>query len=290
MVKPLKVGDSVATIAAGSALSSPERLHQGLSILKGWGLESLPVSSIDRHWGYLAGSDDQRRGDLQASAPLLACARGGWGAARLLEGTVRWQPGWLLGFSDATALLWARLNAGFDGNVHGPMLTTLDAEPLWSQERLRKLLFGEPLEALTGEGLGGGEAIGPLIVANLTVATHLLGSHHQPDLRGAILVLEDVGEAPYRLDRMLTHWRLCGQLQKLAGIGFGNFEKCGDPNDPEELSFSSETVIRERTADLGIPRVLELPVGHRPGNAALPLGRLARLDGDRGELSLVPCV
>lgn len=286
--RPLQVGDAVAPVAASSALSHPERLQQGLAILNSWGLECLPAPAIDRHWGYLAGTDDQRRSDLQVSAPLLACARGGWGAARLLEGTLPWQPGWLLGFSDVTALLWARLSAGFDGNVHGPMLTTLPGEPSWSQERLHNLLFGASVEDLHGEGLGGGDATGPLVVANLTVATHLLGSRHLPDLRGAILILEDVGEAPYRLDRMLTHWRLCGELQKLAGIGFGNFEGCGDAEDPSGLVFDTETVIRERTADLCIPRVRDLPVGHRPGNAALPLGRLARLDGDRGKLSLLP--
>ena len=285
--RPLQAGDAVAPVAASSALANPERLQEGLAILKSWGLDCLPAHGIDRHWGYLAGTDDQRRNDLETSAALLACARGGWGAARLLEGPVRWRPGWLLGFSDVTALLWARLKAGFDGSVHGPMLTTLSKEPSWSQERLRDLLFGNPLKNLYGNGQGGGVATGPLIVANLTVATHLLGSRHLPDLHGAILILEDVGEAPYRLDRMLTHWRLCGELQKLGGIGFGNFEGCGDADVPDASGFDTEAVIRERTTDLGIPRVFELPVGHRPGNAALPLGRLARLDGDRGELSLM---
>lgn len=286
--QPLRQGDAVATVAASSALRDPQRLFDGLALLKGWGLDCRAPDPVDRWWGYLAGNDHERRADLTARASLLACIRGGWGAARLLEHDVLWQTGWLLGFSDVTALLWSRLAAGFAGNVHGPLLTTLADEPRWSQERLRQLLFGEPVDDLKGAGLGGGQASGPLVVANLTVASHLLGSPHVPDLRGAILVLEDVGEAPYRIDRMLTHWRLCGVLQQLAGIGFGNFEGCDDADHhSDERCFSLSQVLEERTSDLGIPRVKDLPVGHRSGNAALPLGHQACLDGATGTLSLV---
>ena len=100
-------------------------------------------------------------------------------------------------------------------------------------------------------------------------------------------MLEDVGEAPYRIDRMLTQWRLNGSLQGLAGLGFGNFADCDDETSAASESFNLEQVLEERTADLGIPRVMELPVGHRPGNAALPLGAMARLDGQTGRLSLL---
>jgi muramoyltetrapeptide carboxypeptidase len=131
------------------------------------------------------------------------------------------------------------------------------------------------------------------------VATHLLGTPHLPDLRGAILVLEDVGEAPYRIERMLTHWRLSGALQQLAGIGLGQFSDCDDapsedapaegPSSDQELDrFSLEQVLRERTADLGVPVVSGLPVGHVAGNAALPLGAWAELDADRGLLRMLP--
>jgi len=170
--------------------------------------------------------------------------------------------------------------------VHGPLLTTLPSEPEWSQQRLRKLLFGEALPDLQGRGLGGGIASGPLLVANLTVASHLLGSPWIPGLDGAILILEDVGEAPYRIDRMLTQWRLCGALHRLAGLGFGSFSACEDDR-PDQLSFTVKQVLEERTADLNIPRVMDLPVGHQSGNAALPLGRQTRLDGDNGQLSLL---
>jgi len=295
--KPLRSGDRVRLVAASSALEEGERLQRGMQVLRSWGLEvEERPELVGRRWGYLAGEDQDRAADLhpgetssQSGAALLAFVRGGWGSARLLEQDLPDHDAWLLGFSDVTSLLWERLARGRGGAIHGPLLTTLAAEPTWSQDRLRALLFGEPLLDLEGEGWQSGVAAGPLLAANLTVATHLLGTRHLPDLRGAILVLEDVAEAPYRLERMLTHWRLCGALQQLAGIGFGNFRDCVDhdrSDQPSHHYFTAEQVLRERTADLGIPVVAQLPVGHWPGNGALPLGSLARLDGRTGRLSL----
>jgi muramoyltetrapeptide carboxypeptidase len=293
----------VRLVAASSALEESGRLAAGLAVLAAWGLalEEPPVALHQRRWGYLAGRDPERAADLQirpaadpaaATPPALwACVRGGWGSARLLEAPLAQPPGWLLGFSDVTSLLFERVRRGLGGGIHGPMLTTLAAEPEWSRERLRALLFGEALDDLQGVGWRAGVAEGSLLVANLTVATHLLGTPHLPDLRGAILILEDVGEAPYRIERMLTHWRLSGALQQLAGIGFGSFLGCDEADgraaDPPEHRFSVAQVLQERTQDLGVPVVAGLPVGHAPGNAALPLGRPARLDGDRGRLSLL---
>jgi muramoyltetrapeptide carboxypeptidase len=288
---PLRRGDRVGLVAASSALDDGAKLAAGLELLRDWGLvvEDSPAL-LERRWGYLAGADAERAADLVAEPPpaLLACVRGGWGAARLLERPLALGEGWLLGFSDVTSLLWARVARGQGGAVHGPLLTTLAAEPAWSQERLRALLFGEPVPDLEAVGWRGGVAEGPLLVANLTVATHLLGTPHLPALDGAILVLEDVGEAPYRLDRLLTHWRLSGALAQLAGLAFGRFDAC---EDPDGEGFSSLEVLRERTADLGIPVLAGLPLGHgEAGNAALPLGVMARLDADAGRLSLLRAV
>ena len=296
---PLRPGDRVRLVAASSALAEGGRLEEGLALLERWGLvvEAETLAIRERRWGYLAGRDHERAADLQpaakASRPpaLWACVRGGWGSARLLESPLQQPPGWLLGFSDVTSLLLDRVARGEGGGIHGPMLTTLAAEPGWSQERLRALLFGEPLQPLRGEGWRAGVAEGPLLVANLTVATHLLGTPHLPCLSGAILILEDVGEAPYRIERMLTHWRLSGALRQLAGLGFGSFEGCEEADsragEPESHRFSVEQVLRERSLDLGLPVVAHLPVGHSPGNAALPLGCAARLDGGLGRLELL---
>ena len=287
---PLRRGNRVQLAAASSALQADAlaRLEAGIAVLEAWGLQVDPHPEPLRQWGHLAGTDQQRLVDLTSPAPLVACLRGGWGSARLLEQPEPFQHSnpsqWLLGFSDVTSLLWSRQAAGIPGGIHGPMLTSLAGEPAWSQERLRQLLFGEPLAALTGTTWQGGVAEGPVLVGNLTVATHLLGTPHLPDLRGAVLVLEDVGEAPYRLDRMLTHWRLCGALQQLAGIGFGSFSGCDDNDEPAAPEPAWRSVLQERTADLGIPVIADLPVGHEPGNAALAIGQRVRLDANRGEL------
>jgi muramoyltetrapeptide carboxypeptidase len=298
---PLRPGDRVRLVAASSALAESGSLDAGLALLTTWGLvvDPPPLPLPTRRWGYLAGRDAERAADLlpaadsapAAAAALWACVRGGWGSARLLEAPLPQPPGWLLGFSDVTSLLFDRVCQGLGGGVHGPLLTTLAAEPPWSQERLRALLFGEAVADLQGVGWQSGVAEGPLLVANLTVATHLLGTPHLPELDGAILILEDVGEAPYRIERMLTHWRLSGALGRLAGIGFGSFAGCDEADsraaEPPEHRFTVAQVLRERTLDLKLPVVTDLPVGHAPGNAALPLGRPARLDGGRGRLTLL---
>ena len=119
---PLKAGDLVGVVAASSAYDDLQPLAAGLELLRSWGLQANDQSIPERRWGYLAGTDQERIADLQCqpSPALLACARGGWGAARLLEHPIQWNPGWLLGFSDVTALLLARQSGGLDGGIHGP--------------------------------------------------------------------------------------------------------------------------------------------------------------------------
>ena len=290
--RSLQAGDRVQLAAASSALQGDaiSRLEAGIVVLERWGLEVEPHRNLQRHWGYYAGTDPERLEDLQPNAPLVACIRGGWGSARLLERPLAEERHWLLGFSDVTSLLWARQAAGLPGGIHGPMVTTLGAEPEWSQERLRALLFGEALPPLQGTVWSPGQAEGPCLAGNLTVATHLLGTPHLPDLSGAILLFEDIGEAPYRIDRMLSHWRLSGALQQIAGLGFGSFSDCeGDEDDARnpQRSFGLQAVLQERCGDLGIPVIADLPFGHRCGNAAIPIGRRGRLDGERGQLLLL---
>jgi muramoyltetrapeptide carboxypeptidase len=130
-----------------------------------------------------------------------------------------------------------------------------------------------------------GVGTGPLVVTNLTVATHLIGTPWFPDLKGAILVLEDVGEAPYRIDRMLTHWRSAGLMRGLAGVACGRFSWKKDDILPGD--FTMEEILEQRLGDLGIPLVMNLPLGHGRPNMALPVGQQARLDGRRGQLSLL---
>ncbi|MBW4553361.1 MAG: LD-carboxypeptidase [Aphanocapsa sp. GSE-SYN-MK-11-07L] len=287
---PLSPGDRLWVINPSGAIRNFNLFNQGLAVWeqRGYRVELSP--SIHHQWGYLAGSDRDRRQQLLAGLKDqqikgILCGRGGYGGARLLEDWI-WLDGiskWLIGFSDITSLLWSYAQQGVAG-VHGPVLTTLGQEPDWSVQRLFDLVEGRSLLPLTGKSWVTGVAEGLLLPANLTVATHLLGTLQQPDLTGVILALEDVGEAPYRLDRMLTQWRSLGIFQQIKGIALGRFNQCQVPADVP--SFTVEEVLRDRLSDLGIPIVADLPFGHDGVNAALPVGVPAWLDGDQGLLCL----
>ncbi|OLP17991.1 LD-carboxypeptidase [Leptolyngbya sp. 'hensonii'] len=288
---PLQPGDRLHVVAPSGALRELEAFHRGLEVWRSRGYSLILGSGHDDRWGYLAGSDENRR--LQLLTALkdpdcrgILCVRGGYGGMRLLEDWT-WpeiDPKWLIGFSDVTSLLWSLSQQGISG-IHGPLLTTLAQEPDWSQQRLFDWVEGRGLtEPLIGQGWGGGHAEGLLLPANLTVATHLLHTPLQPDLAGVILALEDVTEAPYRIDRLLTQWRLSGALRQVQGIALGRFSHCQAP--AHIPSFTVEEVLHDRLSDLGIPIVADLPFGHDGPNAALPVGVPVRLDGDRGTLTI----
>ena len=290
MTEPLKKGDIFNVVAISSPISNRTDLNAGIKVLEEWGLICNPIDEEDRSWGYLAGSDEVRFNELHPKKhfPLIAFARGGWGSARLLERRQPWKEGWMIGFSDLTSILLARLSSGFHGGIHGPLITTLGAEPDWSKARLKSILFGSSVPDIFGEPWGGGISKGHLIVANLTVLTHLIGTNHLPDFEGAILIIEEIGEAPYRIDRMLTHLRLAGILKKISGLGFGTFTNCTDENnDSKGESFTITNILKDRTKDLKIPIIANLPIGHGASNASLPIGSQSILDGNKGRLSLL---
>ncbi len=289
----LQAGDTLHVIAPSGGLRETTACEQGLQLWRDRGYNLVLTPGWDHQHGYLSARDSQRRQQLYDSfhdpdVKGILCLRGGYGATRLLE-TWNWgvhlPPKWLIGFSDITALLWSLSNEGISG-LHAPLLTTLAAEPDWSQQRLFKWVSGRAIGPIQGQGWGGGSCVGRLFPGNLTVATHLIGTAHEPDLTGAILAFEDTGELPYRLDRLLTHWRMSGRFKHIAGIALGRFSR-GEvaPGTP---SFSIAEVLRDRLGDLNIPIVSDLPFGHDGVNAALPVGVIAELDGDTGTLNVTP--
>ena len=288
---PLQAGDLLRVIAPSGTLREQAAFQKGIEIWRSQGYRVELSAGYDDRWGYLAGTDAGRRSQLaeaiaDPNCRGILCARGGYGGARLLED---WQwkspePKWLIGFSDITSLLWSFSLQGISG-VHAPLLTTIASEPDWSLQRLFDWVAGRSIAPLTGMGWGGGTATGILLPANLTVATHLLHTAAQPDLNGVILAFEDVSEAPYRIDRMLTQWRMSGAFQQIRGIALGRFSQCEPP--PNVPSFTVSEVLRDRLSDLEVPIVAELPFGHDGVNAALPVGVMAELDGDTGTLRLI---
>ena len=286
-LRPLHKGSRLRAINAGTWLD-PETDFGPLverCEAEGWTLE-VP-ESVKRQWQWFSGTDQQRANDLERawnnfSLDGLIYVGAGWGGARVLEAGFRFpnRPLWTLGFSDTSSMLMAQWSAGLRGAIHG---STTGPDQQW--ERTVHLLKGEPVAPLQGRAVRAGVARGPLVVTNLTVATHLIGTPWLPDLRGSILVLEDVGEAPYRVDRMLTQWRSSGVLRGLAGVATGRFSWKGEV---EPGDFSMNGILEERLSDLGIPLLMNLPLGHGLPNMALPLGAKATLDANQGTLQLAP--
>lgn len=285
---PLRPGSRIAALAPGTWLERQDGLLATLQrrcAEQGWQL--LTPDALFGRWQWFSGSDRQRsealrQAWLDAGVDALFYVGAGWGSARLLEQgwALPSQPRWCVGFSDCSALLLAQLAAGSSGAVHGWFGG--DSQQ-W--QRLVALLHHQPLAPLQGQGVQGEVARGRLVVSNLTIATSLIGTALLPDLRGTILVLEDTGEAPYRIDRQLTQWRSSGLLDGVAGFGLGRFTWAEDDVLPGD--FTMAAILEERLRPLGVPLVRGLPVGHGVPNLALPLGVMAELDGRSGQLRLL---
>ena len=285
---PLRKGARLRAINPGTWIE-PDTAFDALidrCAAEDWTLEIPP--SVTEQWRYFSGRDQERAVELtrawaDPSIDAVISLGGGWGSARVLEAGFEFprRPKWSLGFSDSCSLLLAQWAAGLPGAIHG---STRGTEDQW--QRTVDLLKGRPVAPLDGRGIVPGVGEGFLVVTNLTVGTHLIGTPWMPHLDGTILVLEDVGEAPYRVDRMLTQWRSAGLLDKVAGVACGRFSWMED--DIRQGDFSMEEILENRLGGLGVPLVVNLPIGHGLPNQALPLGQRARLDGRHGRLALLP--
>jgi muramoyltetrapeptide carboxypeptidase len=243
--------------------------------------------------GFLAGDDARRLAELtdaldDESVDAIVAARGGYGATRLLPRLdlerVSAANKLLVGFSDITALHAAWARAGLR-SIHGPMVAALGrAEPAWV-ERWIAAVEGAPFAVASGlETIApGGMVEGPLVGGNLAVLAALVGTPYAPPLDGAILFLEDVGEAPYRVDRMLTTLRHAGWMERVGGVALGLFTDCHPRADGRTVT----DVLRDRLSDLAVPVLAGLGAGHEPDNQEIPLGATARLDPGRGTLTFV---
>lgn len=284
-------GLTLAVAAPAGAIARP-KLEAGLAVLA----ELLPQAPLRvdevvlRQEGYLAGADADRAAHLSElmTAPdigAVLCARGGFGASRLLPlldlENLAASKRLFMGFSDCTALLNALAAYGLV-SLHGPMVSQLPRLDQTSRAALTRLLRGEPEWPLKLEGrpVTSGKAEGALWGGNLTMLCHLLGTPWLPPLDGAILFLEEINEPPYRLDRLLTQLELAGVLGRISGLALGALSS----RDEESLELSD--LAAGRLADLGLPLVVGLPVGHGPRNMLLPIGAQAELNADTGLLTV----
>ncbi|WP_431964373.1 S66 peptidase family protein [Actinacidiphila sp. bgisy160] len=295
--RPLVPGDRVAVVAPSGPVPR-ERLDAGLDILRGWDLDPVVAPHVlDRHptFDYLAGQDAARARDFQGawcdpSVAAVLCARGGYGAQRMTD-LLDWEalraagPKTLLGFSDITVLHQAfAVRLGL-ASLHGTMIAAhgfLKDEP--TRAHLREALF-EPgrtrvLGAPTARTLVPGTARGVTVGGCLALLASGLGTPDgRPGVPGGILLLEDIGEEPYRIDRMLTQLLRAGWLDGVAGIALGSWRDCG----PYE---QVRAVLLDRLGGLGVPIVEELGFGHCETSLTVPLGVPAVLDADAGTLTV----
>jgi len=281
-------------IAAPGGPVNPDRVVEGEEVLRAAGYRTLRRDDLCARRGYLAGDDARRAKEIMELAQdprvdAIVCARGGYGCDRILPlldaAALRDAAKPIVGYSDVTALLlWLRRRAGLVG-FHGPMLERgADADPGAREALLVQLGGRGPLPVvLRGRGSGGGAARGRLVGGSLTLVVASLATPWEVDTRGAILLFEEVNEAPYRLDRMLQQLRAAGKLAGVVGVGVGDVSTCVD----ERYGTKVVEVIEEVVRPLGVPLVLELPFGHVRANATWPVGVRAELDGERGELRIL---
>ncbi len=281
---PLRPGDRIAVVAPSGPFDRPS-LEKGLEVLSRRYQPVFTERIFETH-RYLAGTDAARGAELQTAlddqaVKAVFAARGGYGSARLLPALRLGSPKILAGFSDFTALHCAAQQHGWR-SLHAPVLTQLGKQPADVVDRLFALLEGQPVTPLTGlRTVAKGVAEGILLGGNLSVFTRLIGTPWLPSLRGSVLLIEDVGEKPYRLDRMWTHLKLAGLFDGVRGIVFGEFTGCDD----KDASCSSADVLDELASTLGIPCVAGFRIGHGEVNHPVMLGAPVRLDADARVLS-----
>lgn len=294
-------GDAVMLVSP-SGPTRPERVARGIEILTGWGLRPVLGSNAYARKGYLAGADGLRAADLNTAFadPQIRgvlCTRGGYGVQRVVDvvdmAAVRRDPKVVAGFSDITALQFALWRGARLATVHGPGAAWLDQRTSTrSAESLHAaLMTTEPVtvhraaDEETAPVVVPGVATGPLLGGNLSLIAASVGTPDMPDLTGAILLIEDVEEPPYKIDRMLTHLRRAGVLGAIAGVAVGQFTRCTDG-----WPMTVVDVLRDRLGELGVPVLGGLPVGHGQGQLTVPLGTPAVLDTDTATLTVAPAV
>jgi muramoyltetrapeptide carboxypeptidase len=303
----LKPGDTIALVAPAGAIRMPALAEYAKNLEKAGYHVSIP-RGIDRKSGYLAGTDDERAEELNAAIrdpkvrAIFPC-QGGYGLTRIVDRidyeALRKDPKIVIGFSDLTALHLGIARHARLITFHSPMplasLWKIDPEHAYALASFNRAIFADqykpgetgyvidlPEKAPRPATLVGGKARGRLTGGNLTLLCSTMGTAYAVEPQDKILVIEDVHEAPYRIDRSLSQLRLAGVLEGIVGVVAGDFSS-SDPKDVAEF----DRILREYFVPLKKPAVMHFPVGHIALNATLPLGAIAELDADSGTLRIV---
>jgi len=296
----LRAGDLIGLVSPASPIADPSRIDKGVRYLESLGYRVEIAPSVLKNHGYLAGTDEERAGDLHAlfarkDVRAIMCIRGGYGTPRLLRlinyRLIASNPKIFVGYSDLTSLqlaIWKRTGLV---QFHGPMVGVDMADEM---DAFTEGLFWQTVTAASRVGaialpdpqptaLTGGKARGRLLGGNLALLVSSMGTRYFPDFRDTLLYLEDIGEEPYRVDRMLFQLLNAGILHGVSGILRWQFTDCG-PKDTTKPSFSVDEVFRQIADLTGRPFLARLPFGHESRKMTIPLGITARVDASRGTI------
>jgi muramoyltetrapeptide carboxypeptidase len=310
LLKPraLKAGDTVGLVAPASYTFDLWRLDDAAARVEALNLKPKFGKYVKGRRGFLSGTDEERVADLHEmfadrSVAAIFSLQGGYGTPRLLDrldyDLIRRNPKILLGYSDITGLHLAISKKSGLVTFHGPNM--LGSLPPRTLESLKKALFvAEPIGQVTNpeesdplnaefplRTVAPGVARGRLVGGNLTLIAHTMGTPYEIETTDRIVLLEDTGEAPYRIDRMLVQLRLAGKLQAAAGIVFGTCTDCGPSRSSFEISLSLSDVLQELLGSLGKPVLAGILFGHTKEKAIIPIGVEAELDAGARKLTIV---
>lgn len=297
--KRLKKGDTIGIAASAGPIKDRSEVQDFQNVLHRLGYKTKLGKNVFGQHGYFSATDEERADEFMElisdnEVQGIFFTRGGWGCARILDlldyGIISQNPKVIMGFSDMTALLNAITLKTRLITFHGPggNSTWNDYSVNYIQRLLRdgeKVVFQNTSADRKIISYSPGKSEGICFGGNLSVICGMVGSNYLPNWYGKILFLEDVGEEPYRIDRMLTQLKLAGVFQQISGLVLGNFRKCTaeDPN----RSFTLEEVFEQHFSEAGIPVFYGAQIGHVRNKFTVPVGVKVRMDADAGTIELL---
>ncbi|MES0445061.1 MAG: LD-carboxypeptidase [Desulfobacterales bacterium] len=290
LLRPARLirGDTIGIVAPASPFDKV-KFNQGIVALESMGFRTSVSDDLFITNGYLAGTDRHRANMVNRlfadkTIKAVVCAKGGFGSLRMLSlldfQLIGRNPKIFVGFSDISALLFVLFAKCGLVTFHGPMVTTLADATEETKNNMFLTITSDIMPKLKpkkGVTIKPGIASGPVAGGNLTTLCHLAGTPYTPNFKGQILLLEDKGEAAYRIDRMLSQMKLAGCFDGLNGLALGSFEDCGKLDD---IFLIVDDIFKENK----IPILAGFEIGHGTNNFMVPMGLMATLDANRQRL------
>lgn len=291
----LVLGDTIGLVTPSSPMQEG-RLELGVRYLEQKGFKTKVGSHVHDATRFMAGEDHDRAKDVMAffhddEVKAIMATGGGYGSQRILSlldyDVIRAHPKWVTGFSDTTALQAGLLKKAGLASCTGFIFRDLDVpliDPL-IEETLMACLTGRAYQIHEGVTVHAGSAKGPLVGGNLGCISVLMGTSFEPDFRKCILLVEEVWSEPYKIDSMLSQLEMAGVFNQIAGLIWGQFERCDAQHFPDRDGTVAD-VIEEWSKRIHVPCIKDFPYSHRDRRCVLPMGKEVILNADVGMLSI----